>query len=50
MSEMMNNKISEEQLNKVAGGNDGMGEGAFSAYDISPRWVRVTASELFQCI
>ena len=46
MSEMMNNKISEEQLNKVAGGNDGMGEGAFSAYDISPRWVRVTASEL----
>ena len=46
MSEMMNNKISEEQLNKVAGGNDGMGEGTFSAYDISPRWVRVTASEL----
>ena len=41
MSEMMNNKISEEQLNKVAGGNDGMGEGTFSAYDISPRWVRV---------
>ena len=46
MSEMINNKISEEQLNKVAGGNDGMGEGTFSAYDISPRWVRVTASEL----
>ena len=46
MSEMMNNKISEEQLNKVAGGNDGMGEGTFSAYDISPRWVRVTASSL----
>ena len=26
MSEMMNNKISEEQLNMVAGGNDGMGD------------------------
>ena len=46
MSEMMNNKISEEQLNKVAGGNDGMGEGTFSAYDISPRWPMSEATGL----
>ena len=46
MSEMMNNKISEEQLNMVAGGNDGRGDGTFSVRDISPRWVRVTASSL----
>ena len=26
MSEMENNKINEEQLNKVAGGNDGRGD------------------------
>ena len=46
MSELNNNKINEEQLDNVAGGNDGRGEGTFSAYDIPPRWVRVTASEL----
>ena len=42
MSEMENNKINEEQLDNVAGGNDGRGEGTYSAYDISPRWIRVT--------
>ena len=46
MSEMENNKINEERLDNVAGGNDGRGEGTYSAYDISPRWIRVTASEL----
>ena len=46
MSEMENNKINEQQLENVAGGNDGRGEGTYSAYDITPRWIRVTASEL----
>ena len=46
MNEMMNNKINDEQLNNVAGGNDGMGEGTYSVRDISPRWVKVTASSL----
>ena len=46
MSEMENNKINEEQLDNVAGGNEGRGEGTYSAYDITPRWIRVTASEL----
>ena len=46
MSEMNNNKINEEQLNNVAGGNDGRGDGTFSVRDITPRWVRVTASSL----
>ena len=46
ISEMENNKINEQQLENVAGGNDGRGEGTFSAYDITPRWIRVTASEL----
>ena len=30
MSEMENNKINEEQLDNVAGGNDGRGEGTYS--------------------
>ena len=46
MSEMENNKINEQQLDNVAGGNDGRGDGTFSVRDITPRWVRVTASSL----
>ena len=34
MSEMENNKINEEQLDNVAGGNDGRGEGT------SPKSIR----------
>ena len=48
MSEMENNKINEEQLDNVAGGNDGRGEGTYSAYDISPRWIRVTVAKVYK--
>ena len=43
MSEM-NEKLNNEQLDQVTGGNDGMGE--VSVIDIYPMWAIVTASEL----
>ena len=46
MSDVNNNKMTDEQLNQVTGGNDGRGDGTFSVYDITPRWVRVTSSSL----
>ena len=46
MSDINNNKVNEEQLNEVVGGNDGMGGENYSVQDIRPRWVRVTSSTL----
>ena len=46
MSELKNKKLNEEELASVAGGNDGMGDGTFSCYDIAPVWVMVTADSL----
>ena len=46
MSDINNNKVNEEQLNEVVGGNDGMGGENYSVQDIRPRWVRGTASTL----
>jgi hypothetical protein len=46
MSELENKKLSDETLAEVAGGNDGMGDGTFSVYDINPVWVMVTADSL----
>ena len=46
MSELNEKKLSEEVLAEVAGGNDGMGEGTFSVYGITPKWVKVTADSL----
>ena len=42
----MENKLTNEALDNVVGGNDGMGEGTYSVRDINPIWVRVTASSL----
>jgi len=46
MSELENKKLGDEILAEVAGGNDGMGDGTFSVYDIIPVWVMVTADSL----
>ena len=46
MSELNEKKLNEEALAQVAGGNDGMGEGTFSVYGITPKWVKVTADSL----
>ena len=46
MSELENKKLGDEILAEVAGGNDGMGDGTFSVYDINPVWVMVTADSL----
>ena len=46
MSELNNNKISDEALENVTGGNDGYGEGTYSVRDITPIWVEVTSSTL----
>ena len=46
MSEVNNNKVNDEQLNNVVGGNDGMGGEDYSVIDISPRWIVVTSSTL----
>jgi hypothetical protein len=46
MSELNNNKISDEALENVTGGNDGYGEGTYSVRDITPIWVEVTSSSL----
>ena len=46
MSEINNNKVNDELLNEVVGGNDGMGGENYSVTDIKPRWVRVTSSTL----
>ena len=46
MSELKNKILNEEELASVAGGNDGMGDGTFSCYDIAPVWVMVTADSL----
>ena len=45
MSEM-ENKLTNEALDNVVGGNDGMGEYYYSVRDINPIWVRVTSSSL----
>lgn len=45
MSELNNNKVNDEVLENVVGGNDGRG-GNYSVRDITPIWVRVTASSL----
>lgn len=45
MSELNNNKLSDEALEQVTGGNDGMSE-HFSVREINPRWVKVTSSSL----
>ena len=43
MSDMMENKINEEELQAVTGGR---GEAGVSVRPITPIWVRVTASSL----
>ena len=45
MDDLNKKELRREELEKVAGGNDGMG-GDFSVYDTTPVWVRVTASTL----
>ena len=43
MSDIMNNKINEEELNAVSGG---VGSAGVKVIPITPIWVRVTASSL----
>lgn len=43
MSDMMENKLNEEELDVVSGGEAGSG---YSVRAITPIWVRVTASSL----
>ena len=43
MSEINKNKLSNDALEQVTGGNDGMGEN-FSVIDITPKWVKVRSS------
>ena len=43
MSDMMENKLNEEELDVVSGGEAGSG---YKVRSITPIWVRVTASSL----